>query len=253
MRISLLVDAFYFMSTPVEPAAVDRARPSYLSRDALELGLFIGLLLGCRGLTFLLAPDAVHGNVAGLAEIALGITLVLVFHFRRREPWSALGLGRPKSIPRTIGLALLATPVVKGIAWLAGYLVLQLMADGAEPDLSRFNALEGNLPLLLMSVASVWITAAFCEELLYRGFFLGRLSRVLGGTRGAWWSALAVTSVIFGLIHMYQGWAGVFLTGFVGFLLGVVYLVSGRNLWVPILVHGLTNTVSFCLLYAGYS
>jgi membrane protease YdiL (CAAX protease family) len=241
------------MTTSADPISAGRARPAFPSRDALELGLFAGLLLGLNGMTAFVAPEAVNGNAVGLVELGLSVALVLLFRFLRREPWSVLGLGRPKSIPRTIGFALLATPVVKGVTWLAGYVVLQVMADGAEPDLSRFNALEGNLPLLLMGVATIWVTAAFAEELIYRGFFLGRLSRVLGGTRGAWWCALAVTSVIFGLLHLYQGWAGVFLTGFAGFLLGVVYLFSGRNLWVAILVHGLMNTVSLSLLYAGYA
>jgi hypothetical protein len=37
--------------------------------------------------------------------------------------------------------------------------------------------------------------------------------------------------------------------GFVGLVYGIFYLVSGRNLWVPINAHGLTGTTSFILLY----
>ena len=38
-------------------------------------------------------------------------------------------------------------------------------------------------------------------------------------------------------------------TGFVGLVYGIVYLVSGRNLLVTIIAHGLTGSSSFILLY----
>ena len=40
-------------------------------------------------------------------------------------------------------------------------------------------------------------------------------------------------------------------TGFVGLVYGIAYLLSGRNLWVTYIAHGLTLTSSFILLYLG--
>ncbi len=49
--------------------------------------------------------------------------------------------------------------------------------------------------------------------------------------------------------HFHQGPGGMLGTGFVGLVYGIVYLVSGRNLWVTIIAHGLTGSSSFILLY----
>jgi len=50
-------------------------------------------------------------------------------------------------------------------------------------------------------------------------------------------------------MHFYQGAAGMALTGIVGFMLAVAYLAVGRNLWVPIIAHGLIDTVSLVSVY----
>ena len=39
--------------------------------------------------------------------------------------------------------------------------------------------------------------------------------------------------------------------GLSGFLLGVLFLATKRNLAVPIVAHGVSNTVAFALIYAG--
>jgi hypothetical protein len=39
--------------------------------------------------------------------------------------------------------------------------------------------------------------------------------------------------------------------GFIGVCLGVAYIVSGFNLWLPILVHGMINTVELILMSRG--
>jgi len=58
-----------------------------------------------------------------------------------------------------------------------------------------------------------------------------------------------LSSVFFGLGHAYQGMAGVVLTTIAGIFFGLIYLVCGKNLWVPILVHGLYNTSAFLILF----
>jgi len=38
-----------------------------------------------------------------------------------------------------------------------------------------------------------------------------------------------------------------------GLVLGVVYLLSGRNLWAPILTHGLVDTVVVVATFMGWT
>jgi membrane protease YdiL (CAAX protease family) len=88
-----------------------------------------------------------------------------------------------------------------------------------------------------------------------------RLPALSSRTRGrcgnctppAYWVALFVASVLFGSGHCYQGPAGIFTTACDGFVIGAAYLLSGRNLWVTVLVHSLVDTPGITLLFFGLS
>lgn len=84
--------------------------------------------------------------------------------------------------------------------------------------------------------AFLCITAGICEETLYRGFLLHYLHFfpcTLGLTL-----ALLVSSVIFGLGHLYGGVGGVVGSVLVGFLLGLLFLLT-ESLLLPMLLHAL--------------
>jgi membrane protease YdiL (CAAX protease family) len=78
------------------------------------------------------------------------------------------------------------------------------------------------------------ITAGICEETLFRGFLLHYLHVIpwrIGLTQG-----LLLSSIIFGLQHLYQGRSGVVGSSVIGFVFGLLYLLSG-SLLLPILIH----------------
>lgn len=89
------------------------------------------------------------------------------------------------------------------------------------------------------------------EEVLFRGFLLTRIAKFLGGKKFANILALLATSVIFGLCHMYQGVSGSISTAFIGFLLGTIFLCTGKNLYYAILTHGFINFTGLTILYLG--
>jgi len=122
---------------------------------------------------------------------------------------------------------------------------------GRLPDVSLFAPLAGNVHLLLISLAVAWTLAAFGEEFVYRGYLLTRIARALGGAPRAWVGALTVTSILFGVGHAYQGWSGMITAGLGGFVFGLLYLATGRNLWVAVIAHGTMDTVGFLLLFLG--
>lgn len=221
------------------------------------------------------SPDAPaagfwHSSIGGIVAIALvaatsfldsvvpplGIpfALLVIWCLLRlaRERWRDLGLRRPPSWIRTLALAGLCAVSLEAVAFLVIVPVLRTI-EVPLPDLSRFAGMEGNLPMLLLFLAVSWTTAGFGEEVIWRGFVMGRAARVFGGTRGAWIASLAVTCVVFGLLHAYQGPAGIALTGFAGLVFGVLFLANGRNLWLPIFTHALTDTFSFLALYFGWA
>lgn len=57
------------------------------------------------------------------------------------------------------------------------------------------------------------------------------------------------SAVIFGLAHSYQGPAGMSTAFTAGLLLGVTYLAVGRNLWIMVIAHALTDTLSWVPYY----
>ncbi len=83
--------------------------------------------------------------------------------------------------------------------------------------------------------AGVSLTAGFCEEFLFRGYFIWALSPWLG-----WWGAAALSLAIFALGHLYQGWSGVLRTGIVGALFTLVLAIFG-SLWPVIALHALLD------------
>jgi hypothetical protein len=84
-------------------------------------------------------------------------------------------------------------------------------------------------PLLPRNRAERWVAiplclnAGFSEEL----FFRLALPLLLTSVSGSVPLSLAMSVVLFGLIHWYQGWRGIVGTTFVGALLTFAYLASG--------------------------
>ena len=75
------------------------------------------------------------------------------------------------------------------------------------------------------------LAAGVAEELAYRGYAIPMLAPLLGV-----WGAVLLTSVVFGMLHGYQGWLGTLRTGLMGALLAWGFLASG-SLWPAMVAH----------------
>ena len=60
-----------------------------------------------------------------------------------------------------------------------------------------------------------------------------------------------IASVLFGVGHVYQGVSGVVAAALGGLVYGSLYLWTGRNLWAPIIAHGVFDTTAFVLIFWG--
>jgi membrane protease YdiL (CAAX protease family) len=170
--------------------------------------------------------------------VGVGCGLVLL----RGERLADIGLKRPASWMRTfmIGIGLAA------IVFIAMYLSEKA---GFRRDLSKFKDVQGNLELAVLGVFYALIGAGFYEEFTFRGFLMQGLAMLLGGSRVAWIVACVVQGALFGLAHAYQNPLGIAITGMLGVLMGLLVLVSGRNLWLVIIGHGLFDASRFILFY----
>ena len=168
----------------------------------------------------------------------------------RRIPWKQMGFTRYRSWGRTLLLGI-GAGVGLELFDLFGKQPLLTHLLGKPPDLSGFPAVRGNLKFALFMIAVIWILAAFGEELVYRGYLMNRVADLGRGTRTAWIVSLFVISVLFGFAHYQQGLTGIIEEGSDGLILGLMYLASRRNLAIPIVAHGVCDTIDIVLLFLG--
>lgn len=89
--------------------------------------------------------------------------------------------------------------------------------------------------------ALVSVSAGVCEEFLFRGFLLTYLGgHLIGGPHLSLPMAWLLSSIAFGLGHLYQGAVGVAQTTVAGLIFGLVAILTG-NLALPILLHCLAD------------
>lgn len=128
-------------------------------------------------------------------------------------------------------------------------LLTKLLNKG--PDLDEFRRLIGNTTLLIIAVTLAWVLAAFGEETVWRGYFMNRLTDIFGRSRNGWIVSAILISLLFGLAHFPQGPTGVIENIIDGAILAALYFATGRNLWAPIIAHGIQDTVDVLLIYLG--
>ncbi|HKD24024.1 MAG TPA: CPBP family intramembrane glutamic endopeptidase [Rhizomicrobium sp.] len=185
-------------------------------------------------------------------EVPILFVLALVSIRLREGSWGALGLGRPKSWGLTILIALAAAIAVIGFdVFLTDPLAHLLGLREAKSAESALGLKRGDVASLAKALLIIWTFAAFGEEIVYRRYLIGRAADVGNGTAPAYWLALLVVSVLFGIGHFYQGSAGVFKTAVDGFIIGAAYLLARRNLWVAVLAHGFVDTIVFAAFALG--
>ncbi len=138
------------------------------------------------------------------------------------------------------------------VAFVVGGMLMAGGAAGGEgADMSGYEYLQGNLPMLLLALAAVCLVSSFGEEVVYRGFLMTRVAEMGDRTRAAWGTALVIGAAVFGLAHFAWGVVGVVQTTFMGLALGAAYLLVRRNLWVLVLAHAYVDTLLLVQLYVG--
>jgi membrane protease YdiL (CAAX protease family) len=230
--------------------ALLRSKPAQLGEIVVLFGValaviaFVGPLAGDN-------PIAGQGvvwvaNVLMLATVWLGLRL-------RGQGWDHFGLRFRGASRRIAGRAVLISLVVfvaAIAAFLVGTIVMANIVGIPEgADMSGYNYLSGNLPMLILALVGVYIVSSFGEEVVYRAFLINRIAELGGGGKAAWRVAVLISSVVFGLAHYAWGVTGIVQTAFMGLALGVAYLVVGRNLWVMILAHAYMDTILMVQMY----
>jgi hypothetical protein len=233
-----------------------------------ELWVVFGITLGLSGVRSALSllQSALHGPLAdqkvtltapAAANQYIDLALQLSF-VAQLVGWGALGgylLVRAGLTLRDIGLdrlrpgrdALLAAGLAAliGIPGLGLYLAARAAGLNLTVQPSTLTDTWWRLPVLILSAAG----NAWAEEVLLTGYLLTRL-RQLG------WSpnrSVAVSALVRGCYHLYQGLGGGVGNLVMGLVFGRVWQRTGR-LWALVGAHTLLDVVAFLgyALLAGH-
>lgn len=122
-------------------------------------------------------------------------------------------------------------------ATFASYVITYLRkALGGGPSAAALDLLPETPAETAVFSLVVAPTAGIGEEIVYRGFLMGNLWGITGDA----WLAAGLSSVVFGLMHIYQGWWGVLRTSVIGFVFALGVIMTG-SLLPSIFAHTMAN------------
>lgn len=87
------------------------------------------------------------------------------------------------------------------------------------------------------------LSAGVGEEMAYRGFLIPALTLVLGSA----WGGAVLSSVVFGLLHAYQGWLGMVRTAVMGMIFAAAFLLTD-SLWPAMAAHAILDVLAGLVL-----
>lgn len=181
-------------------------------------------------------------------EIYVALTILAAVLLRRSGvPMSRLGFGLAFKPVRYLVLAAIGV----GLIQLVGMLLEPLWGRvfGETRDLARFSGVSGSSVELMKLLALNWTVAAFGEELAFRIVLMRGIAFALGDSRTAFGVALIAQAVVFGLVHAYQGPAGIFGAAINGLIFGGITLAARGSIWPAAMAHGSSNTIGIMELY----
>ena len=184
--------------------------------------------------------------------VATLITILSSFVSFRKDAFKSLGLSNFKDQRRDffIYAPLLAIT-------LFGFYVFVLLPvvtylTGLPIDFSVFKKFEGDLPACAVILLFIWVSAAFGEEIIWKGFLMRHFVRIFGDGTLAIVINIALFGALFGYVHAYQGITGQIVAAIIGMVLGFIFYKRKYNLWFNIAVHGFFDTIAVICMYYGF-
>lgn len=189
--------------------------------------------------------------IGGLFVIGLSTVAALIYH---QVTLDELGLRTPTSWRFTLGLALVWLALMLAYSPLADRLASRFSEE--PPTLEAFGAIQESTIKLFVGILTAWVLGGVLEELIARGIVLQSLEALLEPlTNGplATGAAILIAATGAGILHSYQGPRAVAIITQLSILLGILFVVSGYDLWSVMLCHGLYDTIAFIRFARGKS
>ena len=172
--------------------------------------------------------------LASWVEHGKGIFKSLGFQRSRRKAFDLLVVA---PLVATVMVILYIHVLVPGVTYITG-----------QPmDYSLFEQFDNNIGAIIGLLLFAAVSAGFGEEILFRGYFMRQFTKFFGSSKLSIVLNILFLGVIFGWIHMYQGFSGQIVTGILGMTIATIFHLRKDDLWFAIAVHGF-----FDLIALGY-
>lgn len=159
-----------------------------------------------------------------------------------------------KNNARALGHGLAWWGVLTALGYFATFIIIAYLAStnpGSLGLLERSNPAAPASPgLAWLMVAASFLVIGPAEEYIFRGFIFGGLLRIFQNRHWLIWAFL--TSVLFAFVHIYYLLtfgitSSIFFVNIIAIsmALSIAYYVSGGNLFIPALLHGLFDASGF--------
>ena len=180
----------------------------------------------------------------------LTMVVCLASYIDTGEKW-ILSLGFQKKNFNAKNLLVLAPITALIILLIYRFFLLPVVTKitGVPIDISAFDTIRGNPNTLFVTLLFVWTSAAFGEEILFRGYLMTRFKRVFGTSTFSIVANILLFAVFFGAIHSYQGITGQILVGITGAIIATIFHFKKHDLWFCVILHGMIDTFAFVAVY----
>ena len=174
----------------------------------------------------------------------LGITFLILRG--NKFDWAKFGIGQKitgkivlKSLLITLPLFLVFITIVDPLLqnWLGEY------------NLSSVEGIKGDLVGYIVLMVIIWIFAAFGEEFLFRGYYMKSLAELLGSSNKAWIISAIITSLYFGISHLYQGLSGAMAVFLWSLIISLIFNKNRNNLLLLVLIHGFYDSIGITMIF----
>ncbi|MDT0690348.1 type II CAAX endopeptidase family protein [Salegentibacter sp. F188] len=192
--------------------------------------------------------------LSGYFQIIIAAFLVLIASAieYRKDLFKSLGFQKKRMNLKDL---LITAPLFSGGLFLIYSFVLVpgvTYLTGQEMDFSAFDSYNGSLSATLGLLILMWASAAFGEEIIFRGYLMRQFEKFFGNSKISLVLNIALLGVLFGFLHAYQGITGQIVTGIVGVLLAIIFYLRKYDLWFNIAVHGFFDTIALVFIYKGW-
>lgn len=185
-------------------------------------------------------------------NILISIIIIIANYIEYKgKPFSALGFQRAKFNVKNLLVFAPLTAFGLFVFYVFAIVPGIEMLTGVPIDYSSMAQVRGDLPTAIIWLLIVWATAAFGEEIIFRGYFMRQFVKFFGDSKISLTINILIFCGFFGYMHMQQGITGQLVSASLGSILCIIFYARKYDLWFMVMIHGFFNTLGILSFYFG--